>query len=542
MDLVVCAVLTAVEVYLPVVNLGVDGSIHLNQFAGFFLLQYLILKLYRVYLYPRFFSPLRHLPGPQNNNIILGQELNKFRADSPVGLQLDWSRRWPDAPFIRYLSIAGREALIVNTLAAHKAVLQTHVYDFVKPPFFARLVGEIVGRGLLFAEGEDHRHQRRLLAGPFSIPSMRKILPVFQRTAQSLSKEFETALGDKSYASIEVMDILSKSTMDTICLTVLGVQLDTLSSSFQDLYSRILHQGPIGQLLSAINAFIPIRKLMLREIIEKRKADLQNGTFQKEIGESRDLLTYMLEESELQRQQTGQEPWSVEEIIGHLLNFTSAGHESAANTVSWALYVLATRHEIQERLRAEILVFLEKGPQPTYEEVNGLPYIHNFVREVLRVYPPSIMGPRQASRDLVIEGVRIPKGTQIDLHMPLMHQHQDVWGPDASSFNPDRWDNLTGDSASPYAFQAFLQGPRICPGKNFAMIEIKVMLIELIGKWKFTGIERWGGLDGKIDNNKEGERQLLVNGEEAVGRGIKIANPALTYRPAGGLLIRFQKL
>ncbi|KAI1305726.1 cytochrome P450 3A5 [Xylaria venustula] len=546
MDLAVCAVLTAVEVYLPM------------SVRRLLLLQYIILKVYSVYLYPRFFSPLRHLPGPQDNNIILGQELNKFRADSPVGLQLNWSRRWPDAPFIRYLSIAGREALIVNSLAAHKAVLQTHVYDFVKPPFFARLVGEIVGRGLLFAEGEDHKHQRRLLAGPFSVPSMRKILPVFHRTAQSLSNDFETALGDRSYVSIEVMDILSKSTMNTICLTVLGVELDTLSSSFQDLYSRVLHQGPMGQLLSAINAFIPIRKFvpleanrkfieanknlrqMLRVIIEKRKADLQNGTFQKEIGESRDLLTYMLEESEVQRQQTGQEPWSVEEIIGHLLNFTSAGHESAANTVTWALYILATRHEIQERLRAEIVVFLERVSQPTYEEINGLPYIHNFVREVLRVYSPSLMGPRQASKDLVIEGVRIPKGTQIDLHMPLIHHHRDIWGPAASSFNPDRWDNLTGDSASPYAFQAFLQGPRICPGKNFAMIEIKVMLIELIRKWKFIGIERWGGPASKIDSNEDGER-LLVNGEGAVGRGIKIANPALTYRPAGGLLVRFQK-
>ncbi len=152
--------------------------------------------------------------------------------------------------------------------------------------------------------------------------------------------------------------------MDNICLTVLGVELDTLSFNFRDLYSRVLHQGPLGQLLSVINAFVPIRRLvpleanrrfieankdlrqMLREIIEKRKADLKNGVFQKEIGESRDLLTYMLEESELQRQQTGREPWSVEEIIGHvsylclegsngvnannlqLLNFTSAGKRS----------------------------------------------------------------------------------------------------------------------------------------------------------------------------------------------------------------------
>jgi cytochrome P450 len=118
---------------------------------------------------------------------------------------LEWSRKWPDAPFIRYLSIAGREALVVNSLAAHKAVLQTHVYDFVKPPFFARLVGEIAGTGLLFAEGEYHRHQRKLLTGPFSVPSMRKIVPVFQTKAKSLSRAFQDALGGRPYTSVEGM-------------------------------------------------------------------------------------------------------------------------------------------------------------------------------------------------------------------------------------------------------------------------------------------------------------------------------------------------
>lgn len=112
-------------------------------------------------------------------------------------------RKWPEAPFIRYLSFAGKEVLLVNGLAAHKAVLQTHVYDFVKPPFFARLVGEITGTGLLFAEGEAHRRERRLLAGPFSVPSMRKLLPVFREKAKDLSGDFEDILGNRPYGTVE---------------------------------------------------------------------------------------------------------------------------------------------------------------------------------------------------------------------------------------------------------------------------------------------------------------------------------------------------
>ncbi|KAJ2987883.1 hypothetical protein NUW58_g4263 [Xylaria curta] len=457
-----------------------------------------------------------------DNNVILGQELKKFRAHNPIELQLDWSRRWPDTPFIRYFSIAGKEALVVNSLAAHKAVLQTHVYDFVKPPFFTRLAGEIVGKGLLFAEGEDHRRERKLLAGPFSVP---------------------------------MTDTLSKSTMHTVGVTVLGVDLDALLSiyprSFQELYSTVFDQEPLGGLIWVINAFVPIRRFvplkankrfiqanqdlreMLRDIVEKRNADLRDGTFVREMGESRDLLTYMLEESVLQQQQTGREPWAVDDIVDHLLNFTAAGHETTADAISWGLYVLSTTHEIQDQLRTEIRAFLMSHPEPTYEKINGLPYLHNFTRELLRVYSPAITSPRQASKDIVIEGVYIPKGTQVDLQISLMHHRQEIWGPDASNFNPDRWNKLAGDSASPYAFQAFIQGPRMCPGKNFAMIEIKVMLIELVSKWRFLGIERWDSAVMGEGSGEKKERDLLVGGEEAVGRGVKLANPSLTFRPEG---------
>lgn len=136
------------------------------------------------------------------------------------------------------------------------------------------------------------------------------------------------------------MDILSKSTMETIGITVLGIELATLSSryplGFQELYSRVLHQSPLGQLIWIVNAFIPIRKLvpleanrrfiranadlrkMLREIIERRAADLADGTFGRDVGESRDLLTYMLEEAALRRKATGEEVWAVDDIIGHV--------------------------------------------------------------------------------------------------------------------------------------------------------------------------------------------------------------------------------
>lgn len=93
--------------------------------------------------------------------------------------------------------------LLLNSIAAYKAVLQSQCYSFIKPPFFARLVGEISGTGLLFAEGDYHKQQRRLLAGPFSVPSMRKLVPVLQSKAKRISEVFQDKLGDEPYSSLE---------------------------------------------------------------------------------------------------------------------------------------------------------------------------------------------------------------------------------------------------------------------------------------------------------------------------------------------------
>jgi hypothetical protein len=83
----------------------------------------------------------------------------------PNDLYVKWMRTWPDAPFIRHLSFGNSEVLLVNNLKAHKEVMQTKAYSFVKPAFFEKLMGEFLGRGVLLSVGDEHRLQRRFLAG-----------------------------------------------------------------------------------------------------------------------------------------------------------------------------------------------------------------------------------------------------------------------------------------------------------------------------------------------------------------------------------------
>jgi len=143
----------------------------LSQFLFYFTIQYCILKFYRIILYPRSFSPLRHIPGPTNNFPLIGQFKHIVSSCSPSSVFLEWSARWPNEPFIRYLGPLNKEILLVNTPEAHKEVLMTHCYSFRKPSLFRHLVEDITGPGsLLFSEEHESKRYRKILSGECFIP------------------------------------------------------------------------------------------------------------------------------------------------------------------------------------------------------------------------------------------------------------------------------------------------------------------------------------------------------------------------------------
>ena len=83
---------------------------------------------------------------------------------------------------------------------------------------------------------------------------------------------------------------------------------------------------------------------------------------------------------------------------------------------------------------------------------------------------------------MTIDGLRIPKGTHVEVNTAVIHHDRKVWGENVDDFKVERWEHVAKgtDAASPYALLAFSQGPRICPGRTFALAEMKVVLLELM--------------------------------------------------------------
>lgn len=531
----------------------------LAVFLVAFVVQYGALKVYTFFLYHRFFSPLRHLPGPTDNFPLLGQLKNLIQADTPIAKYHEWSNTWPHAPFIRYLAAGNQEVLLVNTPEAHKEVFQTYCYDFVKPEFLFRYIGEIAGRGLLFVEGEEHRRQRRVLSRIFSVPSLKRLTPSFQDKAAKLTTWFDRELDGTGKGTVEVTRLFDKMTIDSIGSAILGINLDNLKSqtdpdlNFLKFYHGIFNQKPFAQIVSFVNIQVPIRwlplaanrdfkhaneqiNMMLGRVVAQRAADIERARRENRSFESlhttthggRDLLTMMIQERETIKGTA--DSLTDHEILQHLLLFMVAGHETTAGGLVWAAFSLATNARVQEKLRAEINGLLAKNPSPGYNEIDALPYLNNFAREVLRLYSPAITTFREAAKDLTICSVPIPKGTVLLASPCVSSQKHQTWGPDADHLRPERWGDELGGSAAAdaYAYGAFMHGPRVCIGKQYAYIEFKIVVVELLRRFRLAPSAE---LDARL-TGPAGERLLLP----------PIEHPCVAFKPRDGLRIDVQRV
>lgn len=331
----------------------------------------------------------------------------------------------PDAPFIRYLGFLNSEVLVPNSLAAHKNVLYNNCYTFAKPQWFLRIVKEVAGHGLILMEGAEHRAHRKMLTNSFSLKSIRKLEPVFKDKARDICRFFDQCISnnDSKTGTFDCIGTFMRAILDIMGTVILGVDLDYVKPgtshdngqaldtgkpskfkrecSFHEAYDVFFAPSTMGKILLFANGHIPLRWLpleanreflfamdwlndVLRTIIRTRHREVADakaaGTH--EMSQSRDLVTFIVEES---GPGGATEGMGEDEFLGHLLEIMAAGHDTSANMLSWSCYIMATRQDIQDRLRAELATI---SPDASFAELDKLPYLDAFAKESMRVYSP----------------------------------------------------------------------------------------------------------------------------------------------------------
>ncbi|UZP39408.1 hypothetical protein NXS19_007224 [Fusarium pseudograminearum] len=436
-------------------------------------------------------SQFKGLPGPKDHQPFVGHALRILRGGGPNDVYLQWTRQWPGAPFIRCLSWFNEEILLVNSLEACREVLQTNAYFFAKPGFFYTLVGEFLGLGLLFSVGEQHKRLRRITAGPLSRPSIRKLFPTFVTYSQKLNREIGEALEGSKSGIVEIEDLITRATLDIIGVSLLGRELRDFRSessplSFEQCYNAILAQPLAGQIISFINPFIPLRWLPVSANLDFIRA--------------KSALKTMME-------------GLIEQRTAETMQVIAAGHETTASALIWTAYSLAKDPASQQRLRAEIHSL---GTEMSAKGIDELPFLDNVIREAMRVHSPTLAIPWEAQKDMAIAGTHIPKGTTVQIVPAMIQLNPEIWGSDADVFRPERWEDMDSNASSPYAMETFSNGPRICPGKALALLNMKVLLVGLI---------------------RDFEIEIVDNGKE-----VELRNPSLTLKAKTPIQFKIRRL
>ncbi|WPH02622.1 cytochrome P450 78A3 [Acrodontium crateriforme] len=514
-----------------------------------FTVQVFLLASWKKIIHPRYFSPLRNVPQPPNGHWLLGQTRRIVKEPSGMPMR-EWAETIPNNGLIRYSTWMG-ERLLVSTPKALGEVLVTKNYDFVKPPHFTDGLGRILGIGILLAEGDEHKRQRKNLMPAFAYRHIKNLYPVFwnksremveciSAAAKSDEQPKPTQDGEEPHApgAIEVGDFTSRATLDIIGVSGMGQDFNALqdpTNKLNRVYREVFNPGRMGRIMQVLGLFIPV--WILRLLPVKRNEEMRNANlYIKQV--CRDLIAGKRARLEEQKTRSAVDidilsvalesgGFSDEDLVNQMMTFLVAGHETTATAMLWAVYLLCKHPEAQSRLRKEVRSKLTSlNGEVNAADVDNCAYLNAVCSEVLRVWAPVALTMRVAGKDTSIQGQFVPKGMTIILCPWAINTSPELWGEDAKEFKPERWldaegrYNKSGSADSNYSFLTFLHGPRSCIGQKFAEAEFACLLAAWFGRFE-TRLEDGGA---------------LAKGAEVEIKG------GITSKPKGGLWVQLKEL
>ena len=184
---------------------------------------------------------------------------------------------------------------------------------------------------------------------------------------------------------------------------------------------------------------------------------------------------------------------SADDLQEEVDTFMFAGHDTTSTTLMWAIYLLGRNPEVQKKLHEELdLVFGgDKTCDVTFDHIKDLTYLDLVIKETLRLYPPAPFIARNLEEDCILDGMVVPKNTELSINIYHIQRHPDIW-EEPNKFIPERFEteNRLKANRPPYAYIPFSAGPRNCVGQRFAVQEQKVILAKFFRNFSIVCFDK----------------------------------------------------
>jgi len=162
----------------------------------FLLVDFAVFLVWRVLIWPFFFNPLRHLPGPTSYNFLAGNTSAQF--SKPPGEEFrKWTASIPNDGLLRFRSIGNVDRLVPTTPETLKSVMSDNSYDYEKPSGVRKFLVMILGNGLIISEDSLHKFQRKHLLPAFQLKNIRGLYPVFWEKSRGLVGAIEADITER---------------------------------------------------------------------------------------------------------------------------------------------------------------------------------------------------------------------------------------------------------------------------------------------------------------------------------------------------------
>jgi cytochrome P450 len=387
-----------------------------------------------------------------------------------------WAQEHFEKPMVRG-GLPFGQVVVVNQPDAIKRVLLENADNYRKDTLQRRVLAAGLGDGLLSAEGEQWRVQRRTLAPLFARRTVMEFAPAMLSAAAALADRWRRIEG----STIDVAAEMTRVTLDVLERTIFSDGFGRDAEEFRAAMATYFNTiGKMSALdLLGVPGFVPraahfrVRSTLrffeeaIDEMISTRSRRLTDG----DSDVPSDILTLLLRALD---PNTGQR-MSVAEVRSNILTFISAGHETTANALTWTLFLLCQSPEWLARVEEEV----ERVGTPTADTIERLVETRAAIEEAIRLYPPIAAISRVAIDADELAGEMIRRGTMVVVAPYVLHRHRLLWH-DPDGFDPSRFLPEARSKIDRFAYLPFGAGPRTCIGSTFALQEATLVLAAIV--------------------------------------------------------------
>ncbi|GAB2508307.1 cytochrome P450 [Nocardia heshunensis] len=365
---------------------------------------------------------------------------------------LAWSRRY--GPMYRF-TLFGRPFVVVAETQAVQRILRERPDGYRRLSAIESVLTEIGVGGLFAVEGDEWQRRRRLVTPAFTPTRLRGIDDTVDVITDRLAKHWRAQPVEDVHAD------LMRFTVDVMARVAFGYDLNTLEGGGDAIEQRLQTIFPmIGKRVNAPLPYWRYLKLPADRALDRALRELHDDV-DAVIAAARTAETPTNFVEALIQHTDDAEALTAAELFAEALTVLVAGQDTTANTLAWLLYHLAQHPEVRERIRAESTAAQH-------------PYLTAVIAESMRLRPISPFLFLESLRPTVIGETEVPAGTAV-IVLPGHGAVDEANFEDPQAFRPERWLPDYPGTHNAKASMPFGGGPRFCPGRALALLEIEAV-------------------------------------------------------------------